>query len=170
VLAASLNLLFDKYLEKLKWGICLLCGLERLLQLSWLGSYAWKWNSQGYARTRMMDRLDNRKHGRLGARFAISCHKVGSAARTPQGGHTVNVSPGGVYFETATDTFERGNLLRVELSIPPTSGLLQFGGKIAGFGRVLRAENIGASPAGGASPTSRYGVALQFCRPPRLCL
>ena len=117
-----------------------------------------------------MDRLDNRKHGRLGARFAISCHKVGSAARTPQGGHTVNVSPGGVYFETGTDTFERGNLLRVELSIPPTSGLLQFGGKIAGFGRVLRAENIGASPAGGASPTSRYGVALQFCRPPRLCL
>lgn len=118
----------------------------------------------------MMDRLDNRKHKRLGAEFDISCHRVGSAAGTFHEGRTMNVSPGGAYFETATDAFKRGNLLRVELSIPPTPGLLEFGGKIAGFAKVLRADNIGASPAGGGSSASRYGVALQFCRPPRLCI
>ncbi|MHC4325782.1 MAG: PilZ domain-containing protein, partial [Planctomycetota bacterium] len=71
-----------------------------------------------------------------------------------------NVSPGGWYFETATDTLRHGNLLEVELSIPPTSGLLEFGGELAGFAKVLRTN----------STSGRYCVALQFCRPPKLCI
>lgn len=109
---------------------------------------------------RMMDRSEKRIHKRLGARYNISCRIVGSTANTSYDGHTVNVSPGGLYFETTADTFRQGNLLKVELSIPPTSGLLEFGGKIAGFAKVLR-----AAPASG-----RFGVALQFCCPPKLCI
>lgn len=106
----------------------------------------------------MMDRTEKRRHRRLGAHYNISCRKVGSAENKAYDGITANVSPGGMYFETAADTFEQGNLLKVELSIPPTSGLLEFGGKIAGFAKVLRTD----------SAAGRYGVALQFCRPPKL--
>jgi hypothetical protein len=107
-----------------------------------------------------MDRSEKRRHKRLGAKYNLSCRKVGSTANIPYDGHTVNVSTGGLYFETTTDIFEQGNLLKVELSIPPTSGLLEFGGKIAGFAKVLRTDSI----------SGRYGVALQFCRSPKLSI
>jgi hypothetical protein len=107
-----------------------------------------------------MDRPEKRRHKRLGAEYNISCRKVGSTANISYDGHTVNVSTGGLYFETPSDTFEQGNLLQVELSIPPTSGLLEFGGKIAGFAKVLRTD----------SASNKYGVALQFCHPPKLCV
>jgi hypothetical protein len=118
------------------------------------------WNKHYYARMRMMDRSEKRRHKRLKSQYNISCRKVGSTANISYDGHTINVSPGGLYFETATETFKQGNLLKVELSIPPTSGLLEFGGKLAGFAKVLRSN----------STSDRYGVALQFCRPPKLCI
>ncbi|HUV64621.1 MAG TPA: PilZ domain-containing protein [Sedimentisphaerales bacterium] len=114
-----------------------------------------------------MERPEKRRDKRLGAQFDISCHAVGSAAGKSYDGHAINVSSGGLYFET-TGTFEPGSLLEVELSIPPTPGVLEFGGRMAGFARVLRARNIGASVAGEESSRGRYGVAVQFCRPPRL--
>ena len=107
-----------------------------------------------------MDRLEKRRHKRLGAKYNLSCRKVGSNSNIPYNGHTLNVSTGGLYFETTSISFEQGDLLHVELSIPPTSGLLEFGGKIAGFAKVLRTD----------SASERHGVALQFCRPPKLCL
>ena len=107
-----------------------------------------------------MDRSEKRRHKRLGAKYNISCRKVGSTGNISYDGHTLNVSTGGLYFETSTDIFEQGNLLKVELSIPPTSGLLEFGGKIAGFAKVLRTD----------STSGRHGVALQFCRPPKLSI
>jgi len=106
----------------------------------------------------MMEQTEKRRHRRLGAHYNISCRKVGSAENKAYNGVTVNVSPGGIYFETTSDTFEQGNLLKVELSIPPTSGLLEFGGKIAGFAKVLRTD----------SAAGKFGVALQFCRTPKL--
>jgi hypothetical protein len=72
-----------------------------------------------------------------------------------------------LYFETIA-TFEPGNLLEVELSIPPTPGVLEFGGKMAGFARVIRAQNIGASETGERSSGERFGVAVQFCGVPKL--
>lgn len=117
-----------------------------------------------------MERTEKRKYKRLGAKFDISCRKVGSTAERFYTGHTVNVSCGGLYFETTAGTFKRDNLLKIELSIPPTSGLLEFGGKIAGFAKVLRTDSICDSPAGTDLSSGRYGVALQFCRPPKLCI
>jgi hypothetical protein len=119
---------------------------------------------------RMTDRSEKREHKRLGAEYNISCRKVGATASESYEGCTVNVSPGGLYFETTADAFEQGNLLKVELAIPPASGLLEFGGKIAGFAKVLRADNICDSPAEEDSSSGRYGVALEFCRPPKLCV
>jgi len=109
---------------------------------------------------RTMDRTEKRRHKRLGANFNISCRKIGSPSSESYDGRTINISPGGLYFETADGTFEQGSLLKVELSIPPTSGQLEFGGKIAGFAKVLRTDSV----------SGRFGVALQFCGPPKLCI
>ncbi len=117
-----------------------------------------------------MDRPERRMDRRLGADFDVSFYKVGSTANEPYDGHTVNVSSGGLYFETTARTVEQGDLLRVELSIPPTPGLLEFGGKIAAFAKVLRAYNIGGHATGSDSTCNKYGVALQFCDRPKLCI
>ena len=105
-----------------------------------------------------MDRSEKRRHKRLEAKYNLSCQKVGPTGSMSYGGHTVNVSTGGLYFETAADTFKQGDLLKVELDIPPTSGLLEFGGKLAGFAKVLRTD----------SASGKHGVAIEFCRPPKL--
>lgn len=115
-----------------------------------------------------MDGSEKRKYRRLGAKFDLSCSRVGSPVERFQSGQTVNVSPGGLYFKTPADTFEPGNLLKVELSIPPTSGLLEFGGRISGFARVLRTNTIRESSPGVNLSSDGYGVALEFCRSPKL--
>ncbi|OHB77922.1 MAG: hypothetical protein A2Z25_17000 [Planctomycetes bacterium RBG_16_55_9] len=117
----------------------------------------------------MMDRPDKRRYERLRAVFGISCRKIGSRMAHVREGQTVNVSPGGLYFHTAADSFKRGDLLKIELLIPPKPGQLEFGGKMEGVAKVLRAENITDYSTGEASPGSGYGVALQFCRPPKFC-
>ncbi len=118
----------------------------------------------------MMDRAEKRKYKRLGAKFDISCREVGSAAERAYIGCTVNVSPGGLYFETESATFKPGSLLEVELSIPPRRGLLEFGGRISGFARVLRTDNIYESAGGTNLSSEIFGVAVQFCRSPKLCI
>ncbi|MFA5252232.1 MAG: PilZ domain-containing protein [Phycisphaerae bacterium] len=106
-----------------------------------------------------MNSTEKRKFKRLPMMLGLSCRKVGSAAEDLHKGCTVDVGPGGLYFETADDAFETGNLLKVELTIPPTPGLLESGGRISGFGRVLRTR----------SHSGRCGVALEFCQSPKLC-
>jgi hypothetical protein len=115
-----------------------------------------------------MDQDERRKYKRLGIRFDLSCREVGSATHRAHSGSTVNVGTGGLYFETKDVSFKPGSLLEVELSIPPKRGLLEFGGRISGFARVLRTDSISAQ--GTAFDAGKYGVALQFCRSPRLCL
>lgn len=118
----------------------------------------------------MMDRDNKRKYERLETKFELSCRRIGSHSSQTLQGYTVNISPGGAYFRMKTDTFKRGDLLKIELSIPPKSGLLEFGGKMAGFAKVLRADTICDSSTDEGSSEGIHGVALQFCRPPKLCV
>ncbi len=117
-----------------------------------------------------MDRSERRKFKRLWAKFDISCFQVGSPIEQPKSGYTINLSPGGLYFKTSKNIFGQGDLLKVQLLIPPTHGLLEFGGKIASFARVLRTKNIVDSAMNRNSPSVEYGIALEFCRPPKLCV
>ncbi len=116
----------------------------------------------------MMDRDERRKYKRLGARFDLSYRQVGAATDRAHSGCTVNVGTGGLYFETKYKVFKPGSLLEVELSIPPKRGLLEFGGRMSGFARVLRTDIISDADAG--LTFDKHGVAVQFCRSPRLCL
>ncbi len=109
-------------------------------------------------------RTDKRRYKRLQIELDLSCHKVDLTEGNFYVGHTVNVCPGGLFFETATDLLKPDDLLKVELSIPPTAGLLESGGKISGLAKILRASDIAT-----LTFSKRYGVAVEFCQPPKLC-
>jgi hypothetical protein len=81
----------------------------------------------------------------------------------------LNISPGGLYFETGAEEFERGDLLKVELALPPTPGVLEFGGKLAGFAKILRTEVLRDDAVAADSAGGKWGVAAEFCRSLRLC-
>lgn len=118
---------------------------------------------------------EKRKYQRLPIRLDLSCRKVGSTTEKWHSGRMMNVSPGGLYFQTSAGTFKPGSLLDVKLSIPPTTGLLEYGGRISGFARVLRADDIGPAESGpghfrgGSLSCARYGVAAEFCHSLKLC-
>jgi len=115
-----------------------------------------------------MDTPERRGFRRVGAELDISFNEVGTEAKQHYIGRTVNVSPGGLYFQTSADIFKPRNLpqdtlFKVELSIPPTKGLLEFGGRIAGFAKLLRTCKISDSLL-----SDNYGVALEFCQSPKM--
>jgi hypothetical protein len=112
----------------------------------------------------MEKKTEKRRYKRQAIELELSCRKIGSTDENHYAGCTVNVSPGGLYFETASEVFNPGNLLKVDLSIPPAAGQLEFGGRFSGFARVLRTDQNGP---GLSCP--RFGVALEFCQSPKLC-
>jgi len=113
---------------------------------------------------------EKRKYKRLPIKLDLSYRKVDSTTKKSHAGCTVNVSPGGLYFETSADVFKPGSLLKVELSIPPTTGLLETGGSVSGLGKVLRTESICGTHKDVGQPSVRSGIALEFCRPLKLCM
>jgi hypothetical protein len=116
----------------------------------------------------MKDIIEKRKYKRLPIKLVLSCRKVDLPGKESHTGSTTNVSPGGLYFETATNMFKPGHLLSVDLSIPPTTGLLESGGSISGLGKVLRTHTIRSSRTESEEPSLRSGVALEFCQPLKL--
>ena len=113
-----------------------------------------------------MERNERRKSQRLGARFNLSYRQVGSTTNQTHTGRTVNVTTGGLYFEIQGKALKPGSLLEVEVSIPPERGVLEFGGSISGFAKVLRADLISEED----STNNKQGIAVQFCKTPSLCL
>ena len=117
-----------------------------------------------------MDRFERRKYKRPPVRLTLSCCKISTAVEKSYRGSTINVSPGGLYFETPAGIFKPGKLIKIELLIPSKAGVLEFGGLISGFANVLRTINIRDSHTKTRLFTGRYGVAVEFCRPPKLCI
>ena len=114
----------------------------------------------------VMDNSERRKGKRLSAKFNLSCSKLGVMPEQNCSGRTVNVSPGGLYFETAAEiAFDAGNLLKIELAIPPTSGELELGGRISVLGKVVRTSDAKNESI---LNSDTHGIALEFCRSPRL--
>jgi len=115
-----------------------------------------------------MDTIEKRKYKRLPIKLDLSYRTVDSPGEKTHTGSTTNVSPGGLYFETAADMFKPGHMLSVDLSIPPTTGLLESGGSISGLGKVLRTHTIRSSDKVMEEASLKSGVALEFCQPLKL--
>jgi len=78
-------------------------------------------------------------------------------------GRTVNVGPGGMLVEIRSGDVTEGELLSIEMSVPPTEGLLDFGGMLSSHARVVRSDGQGAS-----EETVEKVIALEFCDSPTL--
>ncbi len=107
---------------------------------------------------------ERRKHRRLSIKLNILCWKVGIPGEDFLKGSTLNVSTGGLLFQTTSSDLKKGDLLNIKVDVPPTSGLLELGGTISSFGRVLRSGEIGDT---GLDVSEEYGVALEFCKSPK---
>jgi len=89
------------------------------------------------------------------------CQSVGVDKSTVSSGKTVNISTGGVLIKTSHNKFNIGDLINVQMTVPPTEGLLEYGGRMQGYARVTRVNKLTKTDSGKL-------VALQFCHPPKL--
>jgi hypothetical protein len=114
----------------------------------------------------MESEADRRRHKRLPVKFSVLCQKVGLSDGRFYSGNTVNVSPGGMLVEVANSQFKDGELMSVEMTVPPTEGLLEYGGSFSGYARVIRVHQPEAVRP--AIPSHASAVAVEFCESPRL--
>ena len=115
----------------------------------------------------MKEDKDRRRHQRLGLRLTVLCQKVGQAGGTVYAGNTINVSPGGVLAEFGDCRLEDGELVSIDMTVPPTEGLLDYGGRISGYARVIRVDRPHSLGTTQSHSTMR-AVALEFCESPKL--
>ncbi len=86
---------------------------------------------------------ERRKHRRLPIQLPLIC-------RDPQGTNehvlvrskTVNVSTGGLYFETLAHDIKPGQPIEVELTIPPGDGHFPYQGRVTATGEVIRIYHL----------------------------
>ncbi len=107
---------------------------------------------------------DRRRHKRFPLRLSIFCQRVGRSAGKLYTGKTVNVSPSGMLVEMRSDGLAEGELLSIEMTVPPTEGMLEFGGSISTYARIVRSGQTSE----GADTSYAKTVALEFCDSPKL--
>jgi hypothetical protein len=88
-----------------------------------------------------MRSTDKRKHNRLPLQLDLLCQRVGVGGSDIYTGKTINVSTGGVLFRVIDGKLSCDDLLNLELTVPPTEGLLELGGKMSTFARVVRVHH-----------------------------
>jgi hypothetical protein len=117
-----------------------------------------------------MCRYNRRKHDRLALRLNVLWHRAGGERANVFSGRTVNVSTGGVCFESGHCEIRENDIVNLELSVPPTDGALEFGGRLGTMARVVRVDEAkGMMPLeSGAMP--KIAVAAEFIGLPKFCV
>ena len=114
-----------------------------------------------------METENRRSHNRLPLKISVLCQTVGISGGTCFTGNTVDVSPGGMLVNFNTGGLSDGQLLSVEMSVPPTEGLLEYGGRFSSYARIVRLEETKSS-AGKNTSSLVQTAALEFCQSPKL--
>jgi hypothetical protein len=114
---------------------------------------------------------DKRLYRRIPLKLAVLCQKAGLIEGRLYTGNTINVCPGGVLMEINGAGLDVGELVNLELAVPPTQGLLEFGGRFSTYARILRIQAPPHKPpeevmAGEGSDI--YRIAMEFCEVPRM--
>ena len=112
---------------------------------------------------------ERRRHRRFPLRLSIFCQRVGHSGGKLYTGKTINVSPGGMLVEMRSEGLRDGELLSVEMTVPPTEGMLEFGGSISSYARIVRTYSGNDLPSD-TDPSYAKTVALEFCDSPKLRL
>ena len=112
--------------------------------------------------------IEKRRNARVDVHFQLCCRPAGDSGRKSCHGRAVNASPGGLYFQTPNCRCHRGKIVEVELAIGPKSGQLDRLGRISSFAKLLRTERIKPTHPKPAAGETVCGVAVEFCRRPKL--
>jgi len=105
---------------------------------------------------------ERRAHRRLEIRLPLQYHREGVGRCNVCRTTTLNVSTGGVYFETTADDIQPADTLAFELGIPEGDARFPMHGKIATTGKVVRTLRIDRPASHGEPAFIRYGVGAQF--------
>jgi len=103
---------------------------------------------------------ERRKHRRLQMHLPLEFSRVAEPAAGQHRSVTRDISTGGIYFETLLDDLRKGELLDIELTIPPGEGHFPYQGRVSSVARVVRTERPSGSAGRTANP--RMGVGAAF--------
>ena len=114
-----------------------------------------------------MEYTEKRQYRRLEIRLPLECQKVGEGPETAYRTVALNVSTGGLYFETDAEGLEPGTVLNLELTVPPGDGHWPWQGRVSTTAEVVRVMPIrpGIKNEGSAK---RVAIAAQFREPLKL--
>ena len=106
---------------------------------------------------------ENRRHKRLPLKLSAVCNRVGiDGGVSILIGETINVSTGGLLVEVGGEELSVGDTLSLRMTLPPSSGLMERGGRMNAHAQVLRVFHK-ENPQN--NKYQRY-VAMQFCGVP----
>jgi len=117
-----------------------------------------------------VQKAERRKDRRLDLKYHLSCQRIGRDSTRTYKGLTRDVSCGGAYFWISNRTFKSGEMIRIELMIPPKAGVLESGGRVRCYAIVLRSDCRPKARRQGESFAAGYGIAAQFHDFPKLCI
>ena len=103
---------------------------------------------------------ERREHRRLQMHLPLEFRRATESAAGQHHTMTRDVSTGGIYFETAMDDLRNGELLDIEMTIPPGEGHFPYQGRVSSVARVVRMEK--PSGLSGRTANRRVGVGVAF--------
>ena len=109
---------------------------------------------------------ERRIHQRHQLKLDVFCQTVGLAGGRFYSGSTVDVSPSGVLVEIYETGLGIGQLISVDMPVPPGEDMLDYGGRFSGYARVVRIE--GSQENSIRRDLSTQAIALEFCQSPKL--
>ncbi len=109
---------------------------------------------------------ERRIHERHHLKLDVFCQTVGLAGGRFYSGSTVDVSPSGVLVEIYETGLGVGQLVSVDMPVPPSEDMLDYGGRFSGYARIVRIEDQQENDL--RRDLSTQAVALEFCQSPRL--
>ena len=117
-----------------------------------------------------IDIAEKRVHRRLDVRMPLEYSPANQPHANVSSNVTINVSTGGLYFETADSHLQLGDELNINLAVPPGDTRFPPHAKISSTGRVVRVNEIKNLPNHDKVAFARFGIAAQFQKPLKLAL
>jgi hypothetical protein len=114
------------------------------------------------AQLSQMIRQERRKDRRLDIRLPVECSFPGQARSAAYRTVTLNVSTGGLYFETEAIDIRPGMLVRFELTVPPGDGHFPYQGRVTGLGEVVRVAPLRSKLDAAGLTRNWVGVGTRF--------
>lgn len=109
---------------------------------------------------------ERRKHRRLRMALPLEFRRSAQPSVGPYRSVARDVSTGGIYFETVLEDLRKGELIDIELTIPPGEGHFPYQGRVSSVAAVVRTEKSASSASQITNP--RIGVAATFREPFKL--